>query len=85
VQSREVTTRAGAVVDVQLRFEDEDGPGPYRYTILTPPKHGRLDGTDNDRTYVPEPGFVGEDVIAWKVNDGAADSEPARIVVRVEK
>ena len=85
VADREVTTRAGTTVDVQLRFFDEDGPGPYTYTIVEPPKHGRLTGTDNDLTYTPSGDFTGTDAFLWTVSDGLATSARARITVRVQK
>ena len=85
VADREVTTRGGATVDVQLRFTDEDGPGPYAYTIVELPRNGKLGGTDNDRTYTPAAGFTGTDSFTWRVYDGLATSTVARITVRVEK
>jgi hypothetical protein len=83
VNALRVTTTAGTAVYAQLRFSDEDGPGPYVYTIVEGPKHGKLTGTDNDRTYEPAPGFVGSDSFTWTVSDGAVESAPARVTIEV--
>lgn len=84
ITDREITTRAGAAAYVQLQFTDEDGPGPYRYTIIEQPRHGTLTGTDNDRTYRPTAGFSGTDRFSWKVSDGQAESTVGRVSIRVE-
>jgi CubicO group peptidase (beta-lactamase class C family) len=76
-------TRAGAAGYVQLRFADDDGPGPYTYTVVEKPRHGTLSGDDNDRTYTPAAGFTGRDFFTWRVNDGAAESAVARVNIDV--
>jgi CubicO group peptidase (beta-lactamase class C family) len=76
-------TRAGVPVYVQLRYADDDGPGPYTYTLVEKPRHGSLSGDDNDRTYTPAPGFTGRDFFTWRVNDGAVESAVARVNIDV--
>ncbi|MCU0917397.1 MAG: serine hydrolase [Planctomycetes bacterium] len=83
VEDQHVTTPAGQQVSIYLTFEDEDGPGPYVYTILRPPGQGTFWGENNDRVYTPKPGFTGNDEFTWKVNDGRVDSQPARVVISV--
>ncbi|MDO8541438.1 MAG: serine hydrolase [Opitutaceae bacterium] len=83
VQGGRVTTTAGQAVYVQLAFSDDDGPGPYTYTIVRPPRHGTISGSDNDRTYTPQSGFVGQDSFVWKVSDGRGDSAPASVTIDV--
>ena len=83
VRDMTVNTPAKTAAYIQLRFNDDDGPGPYRYRIVEPPQHGALSGDDNDRTYTPAAGFAGRDEFTWQVNDGAADSTIARVTIRV--
>ena len=80
---QKVRTRDGAELYIQLAITDADGPGPYTYTIVEPPKHGTLTGDNNDRFYTPKPGFAGADEFTWKVNDGHADSRVARVTIFV--
>jgi CubicO group peptidase (beta-lactamase class C family) len=80
---QEFTTTAGAPVYIQLAFSDDDGPGPYAYTIVRGPQHGRLTGENNDRTYTPAAGFTGEDRFTWKAGDGIGESRVATITIRV--
>lgn len=78
-----VSAKAGEGSYIQLRYSDDDGPGPYVYTIVDPPRHGTLTGDDNDRTYTPKPGFSGRDQFKWRVNDGAADSAVVNVTIEV--
>ncbi|MBM4024766.1 MAG: hypothetical protein FJ280_05075 [Planctomycetes bacterium] len=83
VENQRLQTRPGAALYVQLKFADDDGPGPYSYTIVNPPAHGTLSGDDNDRVYTPKPGFPGTDRFTWKVHDGVAESETATVMITV--
>lgn len=82
-EDRWLSVATGGSVYVQLAISDEDGPGPYTYTIIRAPRNGTLTGTDNDRTYTPRPGFSGSDAFTWKVSDGKAESEPATVRIEV--
>jgi len=83
VRDLNVSTKVNIATYVQLRFNDDDGPGPYRYSIIEPPQNGTLSGDDNDRTYTPAVGFTGRDQFAWRVHDGAAESTVARVTIQV--
>ncbi|MBW2703091.1 MAG: hypothetical protein JRF33_19885, partial [Deltaproteobacteria bacterium] len=72
-------------VGIQLVYTDPDGPGPYTVTIDTPPAHGTLSGTGNDREYLPDNGWTGVDVFIWRVSDGLADSNVAMVAVTVRE
>ena len=70
---------------IQLRYNDPDGgPGPYTITITSKPKHGTLSGTGNDRYYLPDKNYTGNDRFSWKVNDGMYDSAEAEITIIVK-
>jgi hypothetical protein len=82
----EVDIIAGEETYVQLHFVDDDGgPGPYTFTISVDPKHGKIRGVGNDLFYTPNPNYVGQDEIVWKVNDGQDDSNTARLVLKVSQ
>lgn len=86
VADKSYRTRVNTPVDLQLTYSDPDGgPGPYRVIILEQPKSGALSGTGNDLTYTPRRGFVGQDRLTWKVNDGQEDSALASVLITVER
>ena len=82
-QDQTVGTNRDVPLAIQLAYVDADGPGPFTVTITLQPSNGMLTGTDNDRTYTPNAGFVGTDSFAWKVNDGIIDSIPATVSINV--
>lgn len=82
-RDQRLTTRARARLYVQLRFTDEDGPGPYSFFIVRGPAHGTLSGDNNDRYYTPRVGFIGTDRFTWRVNDGQADSKVAAVTITI--
>ena len=83
VNDTRITSPAGTPSSIQLSLEDDDGPGPYTFTLVRGPEHGTLTGDNNDRTYTPNAGFVGTDRFRWKVNDGIADSRVATVSITV--
>ena len=77
---------SGETAGIQLGFSDPDGPGPYVFTIVKEPQHGRLEGTGNDRRYTPDPDFEGTDQFTWTVSDGLIDAErPATVILQVKR
>jgi hypothetical protein len=77
--------KAGEPIAVQLQHVDAGGPGPYNYTIINPPRHGKLGGSNNDRVYTSNAGFSGTDSFTWKVHDGRSDSNPATVTLDVAR
>jgi VCBS repeat-containing protein len=67
-----------------MSASDIDG-NPLTYVIVTPPEHGTWsdDDGDNELVYTPDSGYLGSDSIAFKVNDGSADSNTATISITV--
>jgi hypothetical protein len=82
MEDSSIIAKSGEQTFIQLQFSD-DGPGPYSYEIIEPPQHGSLTGENNDRYYIPQSGFIGEDRFTWKVNDGLQDSITATVIIRV--
>lgn len=83
--SQKLALRQGERRDVYLTYDDVDGPGPYAVEIVAMPTHGRLEGSGNDRRYVPEPTFTGSDRFTWRVYDGRANSNIAVVEVSVHE
>ncbi|MGH7955405.1 MAG: Ig-like domain-containing protein, partial [Opitutaceae bacterium] len=79
-----VTVPAEKETFIQLAIEDDDGPGPYTYTIVRAPMHGTLSGEGNDRFYTSKAGFTGQDEFTWKVDDGQVDSKIATVGITVQ-
>ncbi|MBD0258160.1 MAG: putative Ig domain-containing protein, partial [Cytophagales bacterium] len=59
------------------------GGSPLTYTIVTPPKHGKLGGTGNLRTYSPNADFEGNDSFTFVVSVGCLASAPATVNISV--
>ena len=79
------TTREAEAVPFTLTGRDVDSP-VLSFRVVEPPRHGALAsraGTD-DRRYVPEPGFVGDDGLVFVAQAGGLVSAPARMIFRVE-
>jgi hypothetical protein len=59
------------------------GAGGFAYEIVTPPKQGKLDGTDADRTYRPNPGYTGADRFEWRLRGKGWVSNTATVSITV--
>lgn len=80
-----VITESGKTVQSMLSGIDVDGD-PITYRVVVLPEHGQV--TTNDLpawSYTSEPGFVGEDRLMFRVNDGERDSELATVRLLVER
>lgn len=77
------TTEINTDVSFTLNYDDDDGPGPYTFTIVNGPDHGSLSGSGANRTYSPDNDFTGSDNFTWRVNDGLDDSNAATVSIEV--
>lgn len=77
-----LTTDQETPVDLVLSGSDPDG-GSVTYSIVSDPAHGILTGTAPNLTYVPNPGFSGNDRFTFRSNDGAVNSPPATVQLMV--
>ncbi len=82
-QSQNLSVNSGKPLDIQLIYEDPDGPGPYTVNIIQQPAHGTLTGNNNDWIYTSTFGYVGFDSFSWRVNDGINNSNIATISINV--
>ena len=81
------TTKENKSVSAALTGSDVDGD-PLIFIICKEPEHGTLTFDSNFNTngkliYTPEPYFTGPDVFTFKLNDGEADSAPAKVSINV--
>jgi Bacterial Ig domain/K319L-like, PKD domain/Bacterial pre-peptidase C-terminal domain/Divergent InlB B-repeat domain len=73
-------------IDIFLTASDPDGGSPV-ISIMTPPANGTLSeisGLPARVTYTPNDGFIGDDSFTFKSSDGALESLPATILIRVQ-
>ncbi|MCL5768198.1 Ig-like domain-containing protein [Acinetobacter sp. ANC5681] len=78
----DVVTNEDQAVAVQLKGSDADN-NPLSYTVSTPPKHGKLEGSVPNLSYIPDPNFVGQDEFFYTVNDGS-ESTTAKVTITVK-
>jgi len=67
---------------ITLTGSDIDGDS-LSYIVVEQSSHGLLKGTPPNLTYTPDKGYIGNDQIAFKANDGLDDSKLAAISVIV--
>ncbi len=78
-----VSTPRDTAVVVPLSANDVDSD-PLTYTIVTPPAHGTLTGTESSPTYTPNAGYAGPDSFTYLANDGNADSNTSTVTITIE-
>ena len=81
------TTKENKSVSATLTGSDVDGD-PLIFIICKEPENGRLTFDSNFNTngrliYTPEPHFTGQDIFAFKLNDGEVDSATATVSINV--
>jgi hypothetical protein len=82
-ESLSISTKKNRDVRVPLRCRDRNG-NPLELRIVSEPRRGTLDDLDDDSVwYSPDRGFTGRDSFEYVANDGAADSRPAEVTIRV--
>ncbi|PHS55615.1 MAG: hypothetical protein COB17_11330, partial [Sulfurimonas sp.] len=80
--SKSISLKEGIATNIILNGSDEDGDN-LTYEIISNPTNGILTGNDENRTYTPSNGYVGEDSFIFKVSDGINSSTPATITITI--
>ena len=80
-----LVTRVGVTRAIEVLRNDTDPNGdPLQVTGASAPAHGSVDCTASGRcTYVPEPGYVGDDAFTYTVDDGQNGVATATVAVTV--
>jgi Big-like domain-containing protein len=76
------STPVGVPVAIVLAASDVDHD-PVTLRIVSQPSHGTVGLADTIATYVPEPGFVGDDTFTAAASDGSTDSNLGVVTVHV--
>ena len=80
--AQNVTTNEDTMKAIVLTGTDVEG-SPMTYEVLTNPAQGALSGTAPNLIYTPVANYNGSDSFTFKVNDGALDSNEARVNITV--
>ena len=80
--NQQVTTNQDFPVSITLIASDPNGD-LLSYSVTSEPDYGQISGTAPNLSYTPNPGFVGEDSLIFKVNDGEFDSNAATVNIIV--
>ncbi len=57
---------------------------PLTFTIVSNPTKGTLIGTGGNRTYTPNPQYIGSDSFTFKVSDGTLESQVVTVSITVQ-
>lgn len=79
-----IVTNEDTSATITLSGSDPDGD-TLRFTVVSDPKNGRLNGVAPNLTYTPAKDLNGEDSFQFKVNDGALDSAAATVSITVNQ
>jgi DNA/RNA endonuclease G (NUC1) len=80
-----VTTSKNQGVAITLSATDFNVNNTFTYTIVDAPAHGSLSGSNGNFTYAPNPNYVGPDLLRFKANDGALDSNISTVTISVNE
>jgi hypothetical protein len=56
---------------------------PLTFIVADGPTHGTVSGMPPCLVYTPEPGFTGQDVVSYRINDGVANTNTAVVAISV--
>jgi hypothetical protein len=80
-EGQAVTTAEDTSKSITLTAVSPIPSASFTFTIVTPPAHGQLTGTGENRTYQPDPDFNGSDSFTFKANDGSQDSNTSTVTI----
>ena len=84
--SQTVLTSEGTPITIELDATDDGVPGPYAFSLVSPPASGSLlEQASGVYQYTPDPGFSGPDSFRWNVSDGLFVSDTATVQVGRER
>ena len=82
-ENKSVQTNEDTRVSITLQASDPEGK-PLKYKIVSGPKHGDLSGEAPNLKYRPDADYNGPDSFTFRVSDGKADSNLAKVSITVK-
>jgi hypothetical protein len=82
-ENQSISTAEDSSVSVNLTAVSPNPSATFTFTIVTPPAHGILSGSNANPTYQPNPDFNGSDSFTFKANDGSAFSNTSTVSINV--
>lgn len=82
VANLSASTAAATAVVVTVQGSDADGDG-LTYAIASAPAHGTASLVGDQLTYMPAPGFAGQDTVTYTASDGWSTSSAGTVVITV--
>ena len=77
-----ISTETDTPVSLVLTGNDPDG-NALGFSVVSGPAHGTLTGNAPNLTYIPDPGYIGEDQLTFRSNDGAVYSPKSVVLITV--
>ena len=78
------TLNEDGTVNVTLVGSDPDGGlDTLSYTIVAPPRHGKLTGIGANLVYTPDANYNGDDSFSYQVDDGVYHSDPGIVALTI--
>jgi hypothetical protein len=84
--SLKVKTKTNMAIQIKLKVTDIGKAPSLKFSIVAGPLNGKLDNFNaatGTVTYIPNKGFSGNDVFAYKVNNGLKASNIAKIAIQI--
>lgn len=81
-QTQSLSGNEGQPLTIMLAGSDIDGD-TLSYVIDASPQHGSLGGGAPTLTYMPAPGFFGDDSLVFHVSDGNASSAHVTVTIQI--
>jgi len=78
-----VTTAENTPRSITLEAVSPNANASFTYTIVSPPAHGTLNGTDANRSYTPDQTFNGADSFTFQVSEGNVTSNVSTVNITV--
>jgi hypothetical protein len=81
-ESQSLTVRTNRARTFRLLATDADDD-PLTFELVRPPMHGTVQPSGTNYLYQPQPDYLGEDRLAFRVSDGQSQSAEASVNIKV--
>ena len=84
-KSLSATINKGKTLSGKLPVSPANGAAGMSYEIVSGPRSGKADISENRFTFSPDPKFTGEDSFTWRASRKGKSSNPATVYIRVKE